>query len=287
MEVPGPAGGLPRRFILADEFSGPDLSCARETLARRHLRGEGIEIGALHKPLRVDPTVARVRYVDYKTKAENRERYRELAGEEIVETDIVDDGFVLGSVPDDSLDFLVANHALEHSPDPLGTIRRWLGKLRRGGALFVAVPIAARCYDEGRPLTTLEHFEEDHRQFTGLRKDDVLRVTAGHLREFLAISGANIRRMNGLPPADPAQDARLVSDLLEGLTAEVLRASDYSGLMNAHIQKINRIYDVHYHTFSPGSYEDFLRHCGRLHGADLEALAKNGGGECVGIVRKR
>lgn len=281
----GSSGDTSARCIVADAFAADDLHCRRGALARRHLCGDGVEIGALHKPLPVDPDRARVRYVDYKTREENRKRYAELGAEEIVETDIVDEGFVLSRVDDDSVDFLVANHALEHSPDPLGTVGHWLGKIRHGGILFMAVPIADRCYDQGRMLTSLEHFIDDHRQFTGMATDDILRTTREHVREFIEVSGANIREMNRLPPADPADDARLLSDLMEGLGREVRQAEDYAGLLNAHVQRINRIYDIHYHTFSPTSYERFLRHATALHGGSVIDVSKNGGGECIGIIR--
>lgn len=280
-----PHRDLAAAFIRTDAFSHSERQCRRRELAHRHLRGDGLEIGALHRPLEVEPTRARVRYVDYKSREENRQRYPELADSQIVETDVLDDGFILASVPDRSVDFLIANHALEHSPDPLGTVGCWLGKIRRGGMLFVTVPIAARCYDEGRPLTSLEHFLEDHRQFTGVLRDDVLDTTRDHLREFIEISGANIRRMNRLPPIDAAQNQKLLDELMAGLTDEIRCVTDYTGLMNAHIQRINRIYDVHYHTFSPTSYERFLRQAARADGAELIDVIKNGGGECVGIVR--
>ena len=120
-----------------------------------------MEIGALHKPVKIRDS-ATVKYVDYKTLEENRKRSPELAGEEIVQTDVVDDGFVLEKIPNSSVDFIVANHALEHSPDPYGTLLTWKDKIAVGGILFVAVPIADRCYDRGRPITTLKHLLEDH-----------------------------------------------------------------------------------------------------------------------------
>ena len=120
----------------------------------------------------------------------------ELIGHNIVNTDVVDDGFILNKFPDRSLDFVIANHALEHSPDPYGTLLRWRRKLRRRGLLYFALPIAEKCYDRGRPLTSLDHLIEDHRLFTALATDQILEVTREHLREFMQISDANIRRMN-------------------------------------------------------------------------------------------
>src|SRR5207249_5036937 len=52
---------------------------SREAIARRYLRGTGIEIGALHNPLRL-PRGVDVRYVDRMTVPELRRHYPELAG---------------------------------------------------------------------------------------------------------------------------------------------------------------------------------------------------------------
>ena len=59
--------------------SGVGLPERRQALARRFLRGEGIEIGPLHQPLRLDPGL-RVRYVDRMTVDALRSHYAELAG---------------------------------------------------------------------------------------------------------------------------------------------------------------------------------------------------------------
>ena len=109
--------------MIDDEFNEKDTICHREEIAR-DLRGSGIEIGALHKPLKIQK-YATVKYLDYKSKIENEQRYPELVDFEIVETHIIDDGFVLNNVELNSLDFIIANHALEHSPDALGTLEKW------------------------------------------------------------------------------------------------------------------------------------------------------------------
>src|ERR1700691_4362460 len=86
----------------------------REDLARRYLRGDGIEIGAMHKPLRV-PSRASVRYVDMMTREELLARYeptKHFPAGWVVETDVVDDGQSLRTFADDSVDFIVANHML-------------------------------------------------------------------------------------------------------------------------------------------------------------------------------
>jgi len=227
-----------------------------------------------------------VSYVDYKSLAENRARYPELADEPIVPTDIIDDGFLLSSIASGSQDFIIANHALEHSPDPLGTLKVWLDKLKPSGIIYVTIPVADKCYDKGRPITSLQHLEEDSRYFAGLDKTAVLSSVKNHIREFITISGRNIATMNNTSvPA--AREMELYDQLVAGLERKISAADSYEELIDAHVTQINKLYDIHYHTFSPSSYEAFLRHFCRENGAMLENVLKNGSGECIGIIRKK
>jgi SAM-dependent methyltransferase len=135
----------------------------RARLARRHLRGEGVEIGALNEPLRL-PRGARVRYLDRLDTPELRERFPSLAGERLVEVEIVDEGERLASLADDSLDFVVANHFLEHVEDPLAALAAQLRVLRPGGIAFLAIPDMRHTFDRHRRETTVEHVLGDHRE---------------------------------------------------------------------------------------------------------------------------
>jgi SAM-dependent methyltransferase len=134
---------------------------SRGELAAGHLSGEGLEIGALHSPTPV-PAHAHSRFVDRKPAAALREEYSELANLDLVEIDIVDDGEVLGTIPDGSQGFIIANHFLEHCEDPIGTIGTHLRKLEPGGVLFYTVPDKRYTFDHRRPLTPLEHMIADH-----------------------------------------------------------------------------------------------------------------------------
>jgi predicted SAM-dependent methyltransferase len=133
----------------------------REQIARRHLRGHGIEIGALSHPLRM-PRGASVDYVDKWSGEELRAQYPDLADEKIVAPDIVDDATRLATIPDSSQDFVVANHFLEHCEDTVGALKTFLRVTRPGGVVFVAVPDKRRTFDAARPTTPLEHVLRDH-----------------------------------------------------------------------------------------------------------------------------
>ena len=153
---------LRSRRWLGEHLSPAERSARsrRRRLAERYLHGEGLEIGALHRPLPV-PGDARVRYVDRMPAAALREAYPELAVYDLVEVDVVDDGETLGTVADGSADFVIANHFIEHTQSPLRTLGNLLRVLRAGGVLYLAVPDKRRTFDAGREVTPLEHVVRD------------------------------------------------------------------------------------------------------------------------------
>jgi SAM-dependent methyltransferase len=138
------------------------MQATRCELSERYLEGSGIEIGALHEPLRTSER-ATVRYVDRLDVAGLRQHYPELAGEDLVNADLIEDGDVLASIEDGQLDFIIANHMLEHTENPIGTIRNHLRKLRDNGVLYHAVPDKWLCFDCDRRITPFEHLVRDDR----------------------------------------------------------------------------------------------------------------------------
>jgi SAM-dependent methyltransferase len=150
-----------RPTVLRVRRAYKDHFSLRKVLADTFLAGEGVEIGALHNPLRV-PRSVRVHYVDRMPVAELRQQYPELAQEDLVPVDIIDDGEKLMTFKDKSQDFIIANHFIEHAQDPIGTIKQFLRVLRPGGILYMAVPDKRYTFDVGRPLTSLDHLIRDH-----------------------------------------------------------------------------------------------------------------------------
>jgi SAM-dependent methyltransferase len=135
----------------------------RRRLADAYLAGSGREIGALHMPLRVGSR-ASVRYVDRFPVAGLREHYPELNGYDLVRPDIIDDGERLSSVADASVDFVIANHMIEHCEDPIRTLENHLRVVRPGGTLYMAVPDGRMTFDRERPVTTLAHVQRDYEE---------------------------------------------------------------------------------------------------------------------------
>ena len=275
-----------------DIWRDDDNICHREELAKRWLGGRGIEIGGLHKPTAVGPNTL-VRFVDYKTKQQNEARYPELAGQQIVETNIIDDGFTLSKLRDCSEDFVIANHALEHSPDPLGTLKIWASKVNRGGKIYFAVPIGEKCYDQGRAVTTIEHIRSDHSAFVCGDITAIARDTENHLRDFATISGENIRRSMHLEPSRSQEIEALVSSLVPPLLADLGRAGltsstkvRYAELIAAHVRRINFVYDIHYHVFSPRSVLALAEFFSSENGCRVLECRKSGSGECIVVLER-
>jgi SAM-dependent methyltransferase len=146
-----------------------NMAVTREDLARRYLSGTGIEIGALIKPLRVPPHVT-VRQVDYKSRADlirdDGPALRALGVDvkRIPEIDVVDDAATLATFADASVDFVIANHVLEHLEDPIAGLHTWLRVIRPGGTLLLTLPDARHTFDARRERTTVAHLERDHEQ---------------------------------------------------------------------------------------------------------------------------
>jgi SAM-dependent methyltransferase len=135
----------------------------RWLLARASLKGTGIEVGALFKPLPV-PRGVTVRYVDRMDHEDLLKQYPELRGTPLVKIDLISDGETLREIPDESQDFVIANHFLEHCEDPFLTLKNFLRVTRKGGALFIALPDMRYTFDRDREETSYEHLIKDHRE---------------------------------------------------------------------------------------------------------------------------
>ena len=121
----------------------------RLTVADRHLRGAGLEIGALQDPMPM-PKGTRVRYVDIAPTEQLRAMYPAKTRRWLVDVDVVDDGEKLATVADDSQDFVASNHFFEHAEDPIGALRNMLRVVRPGGVVYMSVPDKRLTFDHAR-----------------------------------------------------------------------------------------------------------------------------------------
>ena len=138
-----------------------DKTDLRLLLSSFYLHGQGLEIGALHQPLQL-PSHASVQYVDRLPVSELRIHYSDLSQLELVEVDIIDDGERLVTIKDDSQDFIVANHMLEHCMNPIQTLQTFSEKLKPGGIIYISIPDKRFCFDRNRELTPFDHLIDDY-----------------------------------------------------------------------------------------------------------------------------
>jgi SAM-dependent methyltransferase len=70
---------------------------------------------------------------------------------------------------DNSVDFVISSHVIEHFPDPIKALKEWHRVVRPGGYIYVVAPHKERTFDKERPRTTLNELIERHN--TGIGPD--------------------------------------------------------------------------------------------------------------------
>lgn len=138
------------------------LFSKREKLSKQYIKGKGIEIGALHLPLKTYG--AKVTYVDRMNVKDLREHYPELGKFSLTDVDLIDDGEVLGKIKDESQDFVIANHFIEHCEDPIRVLTNHLRVLKKNGILYWIIPDKRYTFDNERNLTTTHHIDNDFKK---------------------------------------------------------------------------------------------------------------------------
>jgi SAM-dependent methyltransferase len=126
-------------------------------LAHEWLDGlTGIEIGgSAHNRFGVDAiNVDRFGAMDTVYKDEERAKARRA-----LPVDVVAPGDEL-PFADDSYDFVLASHVIEHFPDPIRALREWDRVARR--YVFLVVPHRDRTFDAGRELTPVDELLARH-----------------------------------------------------------------------------------------------------------------------------
>jgi SAM-dependent methyltransferase len=136
----------------------PPHSFPPSQLANKYLTGlRGIEIGgSAHNQFFLD--TLNVNYTDENTCFSENESL--LVGH-VLKVDIVAAGDNL-PLQDNSVDFVISSHVLEHFWDPIKTLKEWMRVVRPGGFVFMIIPHKERTFDQERPRTSLQELVERH-----------------------------------------------------------------------------------------------------------------------------
>jgi SAM-dependent methyltransferase len=132
-----------------------------DELAFRHLTGRGLEFGALHAPLRVDPACTRMSYADTRTRDAARQLFFDMGAllDSLVDVQYLVDlnDSELHEIATENFDFFVLNGVLEHLANPIRALARLERAMKPGARLFLAVPDRDFTFDTRRALTPFEH----------------------------------------------------------------------------------------------------------------------------------
>lgn len=128
------------------------------------LHGTGIEFGAGAMPFPV-PLSCNVLFADaFSYAALSSELYPGQTAHNLIQPDYVTDIQTLQGIADNTLDFIVACHVIEHTTNPISAILACHRALKSGGKLVLVVPDMERTFDRERQVTTLAHLLEDYEE---------------------------------------------------------------------------------------------------------------------------
>ncbi len=154
------------------------------------------------------------------------EQYPELQQLKLVDVDFVDNGETLLTFAENSQDFIIANHFLEHCEDPIATLKTFFRVLRTGGVVFLALPDKRFSFDKNRQRTNLARLIRDH-------LDGPITSRFEHFCEWPEFWEAQVGRVYA------------TVDEIENRARELM----------------NQNYSIHFHVWEPRDVYEMLRYC--------------------------
>lgn len=116
---------------------------------------KGLELGPLHRPT-VTKDEGLIYYLDHASREDLERKYKGHAFklEDIVEVDIVLKGGLRESVGDDTFDYIIASHVIEHIPDMVTWLSDIASTLNNNGILSLVIPDKRYYFDVGRNISS-------------------------------------------------------------------------------------------------------------------------------------
>jgi predicted SAM-dependent methyltransferase len=138
--------------MISDSTDAQQLQNLIQPLINKYCVGQGLEIGAGRNPYCNPETT---KFLD---------KYTENA-DATSAPDFISDAHIV-PCDDESFDYVMSSHVLEHMQDAIGALKEWIRVLKKDGTLFLVLPHADRTFDKHREKTTLEHHIRDHETLT-------------------------------------------------------------------------------------------------------------------------
>ncbi len=208
-----------RRELQASALN-KEIEGARKTVSDFFIRGAGIEVGAGARPFPI-PQAARCFYGDLRSIDDLKCYFKTdaVVGEGTI------DAQSFAGINNDSLDFVISAHVIEHLEDPIGSIRNAIRVLKPSGVHLLAVPDLRYTFDRHRKPTALEHLLVD-------AKDGGASTRMEAYIEFIR------------DVARPEWDNQTPDDQLESAAREMAERGD----------------DIHFHAWTGETFTEMLRH---------------------------
>lgn len=164
-------------------FGQLSLTAKESKLANRLLYGlKGLEIGgSAHNAFGLN--TLNVDYTDEFTAFKQGEL--DQCGY-FMKVDIVAPGDNL-PIGDNSVDFVISSHVIEHFYDPVKSIKEWLRVTKPGGLIYIIAPHKERTFDKDRPRTPLAEIIQRHEYPTPPEVDHHGHYSVWITRDFLNI----------------------------------------------------------------------------------------------------
>jgi SAM-dependent methyltransferase len=169
--------------VAAVEDPAAGVSPAARGLLTRFLGGAGVELGPGHHPMPLLLPGASVDYVDRWEPEQNHALFPDVgAGSTFTKPDVIANLDVdrLSAIGDESQDFVIASHLLEHLADPLSQLAEMHRVLKPGGVALIFLPDRRYTFDRKRAATPLDHLIHDNRERVTVVSDEHLE---DHLRK--------------------------------------------------------------------------------------------------------
>lgn len=150
------------------------------------LSGRGLEIGPYSRPT-VTKDESEIYYLDFKTREQLTRECADIENiDKIPETDYIVSTNAYEENISDKFDYIIANHVIEHVPNPIMWLNMLRGMLNNHGILFLAIPDKKHTFDRYRDDTPVSHILFDYYSgVTDISHEHALEIHVYYDNEFV------------------------------------------------------------------------------------------------------